>query len=113
MDLTHTAFPFRLSVAFAIALSDWLVFALNLAGAGKQFWAINLSGAGLALVTCWLIEGENGEHFSWHRALHALAAALIVVVPFPVLGTLTAALALTWSLMHNVLQRRGARIRAH
>jgi hypothetical protein len=112
MDLRHTAFPYRLSVALAIALSDWLVFALNLAGAGKQFWAINVSGAALALVTCWLIEGENGEHFSWRRALHACAAALLVVVPFPVLGTLTAALALSWSFLHNLLQRRDARLRA-
>jgi hypothetical protein len=106
MDVRRTQFPLRLYATFLIALSDWLVFAVNLAVPPSQFWSVNLTGAGLAMFTVWLLEGENGEGATLPRATKALSAGLIVAAPFPILGTLTAAGALTWSLAQSVLQRK-------
>jgi hypothetical protein len=106
MDVRQTAFPLRTSEALVAALSDWLVFAITTGSTAEQYWAIVFSGAGLAFVTCWLIEGENGEGFTRPRIARALAAAAIVAVPSPVVGTLTAAAALSWTWMQGVLGRR-------
>jgi hypothetical protein len=106
MGVRQTAFPMRAPEALAVALSDWLAFALSASSADAQYWAINLSGAGLAFVTCWLIEGEDGEGFRRQRAGRALGGAAIVAVPLPVLGTLAAVAALSWSWLQGVLARR-------
>ena len=106
MGVRHTAFPLRTSEALVIALSDWLAFAFTVSSTAEQTWAINAAGAGLAFVTCWLIEGEDGEGVRRVRLARALGAAAIVGVPLPVLGTLTAAAALSWSWVRGVLERR-------
>jgi hypothetical protein len=106
MDVGRAPFPLRTSEAVLAALSDWLVFALNLGTIDEQHWIIGLAGSGLAFVTCWLIEGEGGEGFTRARFARAFAAAVIVAVPSPILGTLAAAAALSWSWMQNALERR-------
>lgn len=106
MGLRHIVFPLRTPEALAVALSDWLVFALAAAAARDQYWAINAAGAGLAFVTCWLIEGEDGEGVRRLRFARALGAAAVVAVPLPVLGTLTALAALSWGWLSGVLRRR-------
>jgi hypothetical protein len=106
MDLRHAQFPLRLYAALVIALSDWLVFTVSLVTSAEQFWSINLTFAGLAAFTVWLLEGENGEGASWARALRATSAAVLVAVPFPLLGTVTVASALSWPFAQNALQRR-------
>jgi hypothetical protein len=106
MGTRHTAFPLRTSEAVVAALSDWLTFALTVGSSSEQYWAINLTGAGLAFVTCWLIEGEDGGGFTRLRFARALGAAAIVAVPLPVLGTLTAAAALSWSRLQGARRRR-------
>lgn len=106
MDVGRAPFPLRTPEAVLAALSDWLVFALKLGTIAEQHSAITVAGSGLAFVTCWLIEGESGEGFTRARLARALAAALIVALPTPLLGTLTALAALSWTWMQGVLQRR-------
>jgi hypothetical protein len=106
MDVGRAPFPLRTPEAVLAALSDWLVFALKSGTIAEQHWAITVAGSGLAFVTCWLIEGESGEGFTRSRVARALAAALIVAVPSPVLGTLTLVAALSWTWLQGVLARR-------
>jgi hypothetical protein len=106
MDIGRIPFPLRTSEAVLAAISDWLVFALILGTIAEQHWVIAFAGSGLAFVTCWLIEGESGEGFTRPRITRALAAALIVAVPTPVLGTLTALAALRWDWVQDALARR-------
>lgn len=106
MGTRHTAFPLRKSESIVAALSDWLTFAITVGATADQYWSITLTGAGLAFVTCWLIEGEDGEGFTRLRFARALGAGVIVAVPLPILGTLTAAAALSWGRLQSVLARR-------
>jgi hypothetical protein len=87
---------------------DWLVYAINMATWGFEFWAVDIAGALFACVLAATAEGALASAPAGRAWLKGLIVALIVAVPLPLLGSVVALAGLAWHLVTTLARRRRA-----
>lgn len=98
--------PLSIASALVMLAVDWLVYAINVATWGFEFWAVNLGGAALACVLAATAEGSfdhSSVRGAWGRGL---AVGALVAIPLPVVGSVAAVLVLGWQLVIARARRR-------
>jgi hypothetical protein len=108
LDSTRPApqVPLQVGSALAIVLADWCVHALNFATSATHFWLVDILGALLAAVAVVVFEQGVGKDRAPQALVKALVSALIVAFPLPVLGTVTALVALAWYYIVDIIKKR-------
>jgi uncharacterized membrane protein YjjP (DUF1212 family) len=110
LDSTRPApqVPLQVGSAVTLLLADWGVHAANIVTSASHFWLVDVLGAFFAAVAVMVFEQGVGKDRAAQALIKALAAAIIVAFPLPVLGTLTALVALAWYYVVDFMKKRAA-----
>lgn len=102
----HRTCPLHVASALTLLAVDWLVYAINVATWGFEFWAVNLGGAALACLMAAIAEGSF-DHASVRGAWgKGLLIGALVAIPLPIVGSVAALAALGWHLFDARARRR-------
>jgi len=102
------ASPLHIASALTLLAVDWLVYAINVATWGFEFWPVNLGGAALACLIAATAEGAF-DHASVRSAWSkGFIVGGLVAIPLPIVGSVVALVALGRRLLHVRARRRAA-----
>jgi hypothetical protein len=98
--------PVHALSALTVVLFDWLVLALNVVTAMDAYWPVSIGTALLAALVIFFIEHKFAHENTRHALLAAACAPPLIVLPFPLAGSVVGLALLLWALF-SWFSRRG------
>jgi len=92
--------------AAVLALADWLTTGLNIATYMDAYWLVAFGCALAGALGVFFAEQKLGEASLRAALIKAALAAALVVLPFPLAGTIVALVFLLWALADRLFARR-------
>jgi hypothetical protein len=106
MQSGTTRFPVHPLSALALVLGDWLALCLNILSAMEAYWPISIAAASLASLAIYFSERQLGQASQRAGLVKAACAVPLVVLPFPIAGSVVGLALLAWDLVSWLVQRR-------
>ena len=97
--------PVHMLSALTLALGDWLAMGLNILSSKDAYWPVSIGSALLASLTIFFIERRLAQASARAALLKAAAAVPLIVLPFPLAGSVVALALLAWSLVSWFVRR--------
>lgn len=91
--------PLTLGTCLTMLVTDWTIYSATLLSYADALWTATVSGAVVAFILVALFEGGSD-----HPLSKALAAALAVAIPLPMVGSVVSLVGLVWLMVER--QRR-------
>lgn len=97
--------PVHALSALALAFGDWLAMGFNIVTAMDAYWPVSVGSALLAALAIFFIERQRAQGSQRAALIKAACAVPLIVLPFPLAGSVVGLAFLVWALVSWLMHR--------